>query len=266
MDREIRREVAARLQSLDIPFNRDGIDPFGVDRTHLQYFYSMLGWFQKRYFRVETVGKENIPKSGAVMLVGNHSGGYAVDAGMVLASCFFDLDPPRLAHAMAEKFINRLPFASPWLAKTGQLTGHPRHGERLLNEGRLLLVFPEGARGTEKLYPERNSLVKFGTGFVRLAMKTNTPIVPFGFVGAGDAVPTVTNLKRVGKLFGLPYIPVTPYGLPLPVPGTKMTIRYGEPMVLAGTGNEDDAEVLVIVSRIKTKISSLIKESLGGSA
>jgi 1-acyl-sn-glycerol-3-phosphate acyltransferase len=102
--------------------------------------------------------------------------------------------------------------------RTGNLTGLPEHAERLLEDDRLLMVFPEGARGTAKLYRERHSLVDFGTGFVRLAMKTKTPIVPFGFIGGGEAIPTIVNSYALGKLFGAPYVPITPYLFALPLP------------------------------------------------
>src|SRR5678816_4916589 len=103
---------------------------------------------------------------------------------------------------MVEKFINRYPWASLWSNRCGQVTGLPEHAERLLSEERLLMVFPEGARGTAKLYKDRYSLVDFGTGFMRLALKTKTPIVPFGFLGGGEAVPTVVNAYRLGQAFG----------------------------------------------------------------
>ena len=53
------------------------------------------------------------------MLVGNHSGGVAIDAAMVVMSCLLEMDPPRLAQGMAEKFINRLPFLAGWPAAPG---------------------------------------------------------------------------------------------------------------------------------------------------
>jgi 1-acyl-sn-glycerol-3-phosphate acyltransferase len=88
-------------------------------------------------------------------------------------------------------------------------------------DDRLLMVFPEGARGTAKLFKDRYSLVDFGTGFVRLALKTKSPIVPLGFVGGGDAVPTVLNSRTLGKLLGVPYVPITPYGLAAPLPANR---------------------------------------------
>ncbi len=145
------------------------------------------------------------------MLVGNHSGGVALDGAMCVAASFFELNPPRLAQGMAEKFLNVIPFASEWTARCGQLTGLPEHAERLLEDERLLMVFPEGAKGTAKLFKERYSLVDFGTGFMRLALKTKTPIIPLGFVGGADAIPTIANSYALGKLLRDPYIPITPW-------------------------------------------------------
>lgn len=251
-------EVEERLARLELPFNSDGVDPYGIDRQRLGFMFTTFGLFYKRYFRCQAHGVENIPKRGRAMLVGNHSGGVALDGMMVIASCFFDLEPPRLAQGMAEKFLNRMPFASEWSSKTGNFTGLPEHAVRLLKEERLLMVFPEGARGTAKLFAERYSLVRFGTGFMRLALATKTPIIPFGFLGGGEALPTVANLERLGKMLGAPYIPVTPYLLPVPLP-VRMAVHYGEPMLPTGTGDEDDHVILDKVNAVKAAIAHLIE-------
>jgi len=263
VDRRIRAEVREKLDALELPFNRDGIDQFGVSRRHVAHFMNMLGWFYKRYFRAEVHGIHNVPTSGRAMLVGNHSGGYAIDGGMVIASCFFELAPPRLAQGMAEKFLAKVPYASLWTNKTGQFTGLPEHAVRLLEDERLLMVFPEGARGTAKLYPDRYSLVKFGQGFVRLALQTKTPIIPLAFIGGGEAVPTVSNLEGIGKLIGVPYIPMTPYLIPVPLP-VPVSVHYGEPIVFEGTGSEDDAVILDMVAEVKRRIADLIEEGRRG--
>src|SRR6202040_4133954 len=139
----------------------------------------------------------------------------------------------------AEKFLNKVPFVSQITNRCGHLTGLPEHAERLLADERMVMVFPEGARGTAKLFKERHSLVEFGTGFVRLALKTKTPIVPFAVLGGSEAFPTVANAYKLGRMFGVPYIPIVAYGLPIPIPA-RMDIEYGAPLVFTGTGNEDD--------------------------
>src|SRR5690606_5534828 len=205
-------EVDERLARLELPFDAYGVDPWGVSRWHLGVFYRALEPFYRIWFRVHVEGSGNVPERGRAMLVGNHSGGYAIDGAMTIASAFFDLPTPRVAQGMADLFLSRLPFASTWSARCGQLPGLPEHAERLLEEDRLLMVFPEGGRGTAKLYPERYSLVGFGTGFMRLALKTRTPIIPFGFLGGGAAIPSIVNSTWLGKLLGVPYVPLTPYG------------------------------------------------------
>ncbi len=250
-------EVEARIHRLEIPFNANGVDPYGISRRHLCIAFSALRFFYRNYFTVEVRGIENVPARGRAMLIGNHSGGIAIDGAMVLASMMFEMDPPRLAQGMVEKFMNRVPFASQWSNRCGQFTGLPEHAIRLLEDERLLMVFPEGARGTAKLYKERYSLVHFGTGFMRLAMKTRTPIVPLAFLGGGEAIPTISNAYTLGKLLGVPYIPVTPYLLAIPLP-VHLEVHYGAPLRFEGTGDEDDEVIAANVGRVKNTIASML--------
>jgi 1-acyl-sn-glycerol-3-phosphate acyltransferase len=254
----VTREVRDRVGRLELPFSRFGVDNYGVSKKHLTYWFTLLGALYKEYFRVKAYGTENIPKRGRAMLIGNHSGGIAFDGAMVIASCFFELEPPRLAQGMVEKFLNRMPLASLWMNRVGQLTGLPENALHLLEDDRILMVFPEGARGTAKLYWERTSLVHFGTGFMRLALQTKTPIIPFGFIGGGDAFPTVFNAVELGRRFGAPYIPISAYLLPIPLP-VQLAVHYGEPMRFEGTGNEDDATIESKVNEVKTRIADLIE-------
>ena len=251
-------EVAERVDRLEIPFNRYGYDPYGVSQDYLGFAFTQIRRLYRSYFKVRCFGAEHIPPRGRVMLIGNHSGGVALDGMMVWASAFFELDPPRLAQGMIEKFLTRTPFASHWTMRAGQFTGLPEHAIRMLEDERLLMVFPEGARGTAKLYKDRYSLVRFGTGFMRLALQTGTPIVPFAFCGGGEAFPTIANLYRIGRLVGAPYIPVTAYGLPIfrPVP---CQIYYGAPMTFSGTGTERDEVILGHVDEVKGTIARLIE-------
>ena len=251
-------EIAARVERIELPFNQYGIDPYGVNKKELGRFFTMLSFFARRYFKVDTYGLDNIPPAGRAMLVGNHSGGIAIDGGMVIATCFLDLNPPRLAQGMVDKFLARLPDAGQMMSRVGQFTGLPEHAERLLEDERLLMVFPEGHRGTAKLAKDSDSLVRFGTGFVRLALKTRTPIVPLAFVGGGDAFPTVMNLK-IGKMFGVPYIPVTRYLVPVPR-RTTFQLLYGSPMRFEGNGGEDDATIAGMVESVRDRIRLLIEQ------
>jgi 1-acyl-sn-glycerol-3-phosphate acyltransferase len=258
----LREEIDARLSRIDLSFNAHGFDAYGVSRSSLAAGMRVIGWLYRHYFTVHCRGIEHIPARGRVILVGNHSGGYAIDAGMVIAACFLELEPPRLAHSMADRFINRIPFLSQLASRTGQITGLPQHALQLLRDDRMLLVFPEGTRGTQKLFWNRYSLGQFGTGFLRLALRTQSPIVPFAYLGGGEAVPTIANLTFLGKLLGVPYIPLTPYLLPLPLPvGAKL--RFGAPLRFTGTGEESQTDIQAQVELVKAAIADLIAQGIG---
>jgi 1-acyl-sn-glycerol-3-phosphate acyltransferase len=261
MWRWIDPEVEARVRALDLPFNRYGLDPYGVSREALVRFYSALGWLYRHYFRVRCEGLHHVPAQGTGMLIGNHSGGLPVDAGMVLASLVLDHDPPRHAHGMVEYFAQNWPFVSTIFNRLGQFTGLPQHATRLLGEGRLLMAFPEGARGTGKLFKDRYQLVRFGTGFMRLALQAQAPIIPFAFIGGEEAIPTMFHLKRLAKLVGAPYIPIPPQVLPVPLP-VNCEILYGSPMQFEGKGDESDELIDSYVAQVRAAIEGLIAQGL----
>lgn len=254
----VHSEIAEQVERLEIPFSALGVDPYGTSKRHLEQWLSPMAWLYRKYFDVQMFGAEHVPDRGRAMLVGHHSGGIALDGGLLITGMLLDHHPPRLAQGMAEKFLNRVPFSSSITSRVGQLTGLPEHARRLLEDERLLVVFPEGARGTAKLYPDRYDLVRFGTGFMRLAMRTGTPIIPVAFSGVGEAIPTVFNSKRLGKLVGAPYVPFTPYLLPLPrrVP---IQIYIGRPMTFTGDGTEPDHVIEANVSGVKSVIEALVR-------
>ena len=92
------------------------------------------------------------------------------------------------------------------------MPAHPANVHRLLHdEQQLVLVFPEGAKATEKLYKDRYKLRRFGRGgFVEAAMRAGVPIVPIAVVGAEEAMPTFAQVALLKRLTGLIYFPITP--------------------------------------------------------
>ncbi|HEV3191660.1 MAG TPA: lysophospholipid acyltransferase family protein [Polyangiaceae bacterium] len=253
----INQQVREAIDGLELPFNALGVDPYGVSKRHLRIALGLLAIVHRYYFSVRTSGIENIPPRGRAMLVGNHSGGIPIDAAMVITTCLLEMSPPRLAQGMVEKFLYRFPFLGQLASRTGQFPGLPENAERLLEDERLLLVFPEGARGTAKLFRQRYSLVDFGSGFLRLALKTHAPIVPFVVLGASEAFPTIANAYTLGRAFGVPYIPVPAYGLPVALPA-RIEVKYGAPLLFEGTGNENDEVVHGHVGKVKDVIAQML--------
>ena len=254
-------EVEEKLERLDLPFNALGLDPYGISRSHVKFFISALGALYREYFRVEVYGMEHVPQSGRTMIIGNHSGGLPVDGGMVLSSLFFEMDPPRWGHGMVEKFANNWPIVSQLFSRAGQFTGLPENAVRLLEDDRVLMVFPEGARGIGKLYKDRYKLVRFGTGFMRLALQTGTPIIPVAFIGGEEALPTVYHAQWLAKLIRAPYVPVSSHLLPIPLP-VQCSLHYGRPLHFEGNGNEDDWVIRGYVEQVRDSIGTLLREGL----
>ena len=119
---------------------------------------------------------------------------------------------PRPLHLTMEHFFKGYPGLSMLMAKLGGVPAHPANVHRLLHdEEQLVLVFPEGRKGTEKLYKDRYQLRRFGRGgFVESAMRAQAPIVPVALIGAEEAMPVFAQVNVLKKLTGLIYFPITP--------------------------------------------------------
>ena len=153
------------------------------------------------------------------------------------------------------------------LNRAGQVTGLPDNAIRLMETDQCLLVFPEGIRGSGKLWRDRYQLQRFGTGFVRIALETGTPLVPVAVVGGEEQAPSFHNFKPLARLLGFPYFPITPFfpwfgllgALPLP---TKYRIEFGQPLYLEGQGDESDEYVNQQVQMLRGELSSLLQRLL----
>ncbi len=98
------------------------------------------------------------------MLVSNHSGGIPTDGFMLSAADVLELEPPRVVHSMVDKFMKKFPSLSSLMRELGQIIGLPSNVFSVLDVDRVLLVFPESAKGTCKAYRDRYKLIRFGTG------------------------------------------------------------------------------------------------------
>ncbi|XXF79815.1 lysophospholipid acyltransferase family protein [Myxococcaceae bacterium GXIMD 01537] len=249
-----------RLQSLARTENEYGVDPFGFNLDYSLAAIAPLLWLYRHYHRVETHGIDRVP-AGRVLLVSNHSGQLPMDGAMIGVAMMMEASPPRAIRSMVEKWVPSLPYVSTFMARVGQIVGTPENCRRLLNAGEAILVFPEGARGINKLWPQRYQLQEFGLGFMRLALETDTPIVPVAVIGAEEQAPALMDVKPLAKLLGFPSFPVTPTGLPLPLP-TKYRLYFGDPMHFTGRPDDEDSELDKKVRSVKTAIQAMIHQGL----
>lgn len=259
-ERMVGPERKERLQALARSGNEYGVDPFGFNLDYSLSALAPIFWLYRHYHRVETYGVEKVPK-GRVLLISNHSGQLPMDGAMIGVAMLLEADPPRAIRSMVEKWVPTLPYVSTFMARVGQIVGTPENCRRLLESDEAILVFPEGVRGLGKLWPQRYQLQDFGLGFMRLALETNTPIVPIAVVGAEEQAPALMDVKPVAKLLGFPSFPITVTGLPLPLP-TKYRIYFGDPLHFTGRPDDEDSELDKKVRTVKSAIQSMLNQGL----
>ena len=218
----------------------------------------------RSYFRTIVQGIENLP-SGRVLIVANHSGQIPLDGVIIAISVFLEANPPRFVRAMVEKWSQTLPFVSMFFATCGQVVGVPENANRLLAHDEALLVFPEGTRGLSKTFQQRYQLTDFGLGFMRLALETDTPIVPVAVIGAEEQYISVGQLRSLAKALHMPSFPVIPQllipGGQFPLP-TRYRLYFGEPLRFRGDPDDDDAVIEEKVWVVKATIQSMLNRGL----
>jgi 1-acyl-sn-glycerol-3-phosphate acyltransferase len=178
-----------------------------------------------------SVGADHVPREGAVLLAANHVS--VLDPPVVGAGA------KRPLHFMAKAELFRIPFLG-WLIRN--LNAYPveregadvaalRHAKLLLREGKALLVFPEGTRGTEGvLAPGR-------AGAGMLAAHSEAPVVPVYIQGTGRVLPRgATRLHRVPILVA--------YGPPLRFTRGRGKQRY----------QEISDEIMAAIARLKAEV------------
>jgi len=237
-----------------------------LDRTIVEFLYRL-------WFRCEVEGVEHVPADGGALLVANHSGALPPDASMIAKAVREEHRRPRPVHITVEHFFKGYPGFSMLLPKVGCVPAHPANVHRLLfDEGALVLVFPEGRKGTEKLYKDRYKLRRFGRGgFVEAAMRARAPIVPIAVVGAEEAAPIFAHIRPLQRLSGLLYFPLTPtfphFGLAgmLGYLPARFRIRFLPPIPTGDLGEapwEDRGLVQTIAGDVRARIQDELHDML----
>ena len=217
-------------------------DEWGLDWELVDLVLPLFSFLYKTYWRVETTGLENIPIEGRALLVANHSGQLPWDGMMVGTAILTNTRPGGWCAASMPAILPRIPYVSTLLVRLGQTLATVENGTRLLEQEELVAVFPEGYKGTGKLFKDRYRLARFGRGgFVQMALNTQAPIIPVSVVGSEETYITLAKVPTFSEITGIPYLPITlrfPWlGLlgivPLP---TKWYIDFGEPIYVDNCG------------------------------
>lgn len=204
-----------------------------------QFSYFTFSLVQRLFYRIAVEGLDNVPARGSVVLAANHTTYHDI----FILGC----TSPRQIHFMAkQELFDSNWFLSMYLTRAGVFPVRRGENDRKaiatalshLKDGRVLGMFPEGKR-----YP---ALRRGKSGVARLAIKTNTPIVPIGIVGAKEL-----DFRRRLRQWRR----------------DRIVIRYGEPILIAAqretTGSEQDL-VQKVTTEMMHKIAGLIPAELRG--
>lgn len=242
------------------------VDEFGFDPEFTErLLLPVMRLLTAKWFRVELRGLENIPTTGGALLVSNHAGTLPMDA-LVLHSEVFDATG-RHTRMLGADLVFTTPYSHDFARRIGATVACPEDASRLLGDGALVAVFPEGFKGLGKRYADRYRLQRFGRGgFVSTAVRSQVPIVPVSIVGSEEIYPMVSNASSLAKAFGFPYFPITPLfpwlgllGL-IPLP-SKWIIEFGEAITtdeLPPGAADDPARILQITDQVRITIQNTL--------
>jgi len=185
------------------------VDAWGRSESFRALTRRLYDPIYRYWLRAEWEGLEHVPLDGGALLVANHGGAIPSDAPVIMHGVETELLRP--VYGLAENLFRQLPVVGTLWSRAGGVPAHPDNAYRLLHDDRqLVLVFPEGTKGTGKLVKERYRLRRFGRGgFVEIAMRAGVPVVPIAVIGNEEAMPILWKSERVAKLLGLPYFPIT---------------------------------------------------------
>jgi 1-acyl-sn-glycerol-3-phosphate acyltransferase len=238
-----------------------GFDVFGLSPDWVQGMFALFQPLYQHYFRVESHGIEHIPKTGAAILAANHSGMLPIDGTMIYCDVLHNTQPARIPRPVTDHFVPSLPLISTLYARCGTVGGSRGNVQALLSRGELLLIFPEGVPGISKPFRERYQLRPFRVGVIEMAVRHRVPIIPVAVIGAEEQFPLRTQVPL--KLFGAPFLPISPIPVPLPV---RYHIHYGAPIPVYEGTSEADADNPQITkagaARVQQAVQALIEEGL----
>jgi 1-acyl-sn-glycerol-3-phosphate acyltransferase len=242
------------------------VDDYGFDRELTErFFMAALRPIAEKWFRLEVRGLENIPAEGGALVVSNHSGTIPLDGLMTMLTVHDHAG--RFLRPLGADLVFKLPLVSSLARKGGATLACTEDAERMLSDGELVGVWPEGFKGIGKPFSERYKLQRFGRGgFVSAALRTGVPIIPLSVVGAEEIYPLVGNVPSLARLLGVPYIPITPFfpwlgplGL-VPLP-SKWILEFGEP-IRTDAYEPGEAEDPMLVFNVTDQVRETIQHTL----
>jgi 1-acyl-sn-glycerol-3-phosphate acyltransferase len=266
---QLREAVDAILRRLQGEYSED---EWGFDEEFAEAVFPLFDFLYSVWWRVVAEGASNVPSHGRALLVSNHAGSlFPFDASMITMALMKTHPLPRWPRFMVLDWAFVLPFVSTFMRRVGGIPASPHNARRVLDQDELVMVFPEGIKGTGKPFSERYRLQRFGRGgFVEVALRTGAPIVPVAVVGSEEIYPKLGESQALARVTGAPFVPLTPtfpwFGLlglvPLP---SRWRIEFCEPIDLSEHPPEaaDDPRLVFDLSEeVRERIQAKLFENL----
>ena len=216
----------------------------------------------RHYFRLRTLGVENIPPTGPVLFVGNHSGGFLPSEGFFTEMAVWErFGPDRPVYALAHDFLFEDPTLRRYAGRLGLLRAGHESAHHAFAAGGCVLVYPGSDLETFRPFRDRNKIVLGGRkGFIALALRERVPIVPVVTAGnheqmivlmRGDRLARFLHAHRWARTEVLPLVLALPWGLTsgfipyLPLPA-QTTLAFLPPITWPELGPEDATDPAVL--------------------
>ena len=254
-------------------------DPFELrDPEYIARTLPALRVMADIWFRADVRGLENIPPTGPILLVGNHSGGALIADTFIFARAFYDhFGPEREFFQLAHDLVFKVPGIRAMLTPYGTVPASPENMRRALARDAALLVYPGGDHESYRA-SWHSAEIDFAhrTGFVRLALRHGVQIVPVVsiggqetalFLGQGEHVARLLHLHQLLRIDVAPVQIAPPWGvtvldLPgrLPLPA-KISIEVLPPIdlraELGGAGGDPDNGYELVTARMQDALHEL---------
>jgi 1-acyl-sn-glycerol-3-phosphate acyltransferase len=256
-------------------------DPFALrDPVYIERTLPAVRLASQLYFRADVRGLEHSPPEGPVLLVGNHSGGTMIADTFVFGQYFYDhFGPRRRFHQLAHDLVFKVPGLRALVERYGTVPASPANMAGALRRDAALLVYPGGDHETYRPSWESDQIDFAGrTGFIKLALKHQIPIVPVVaiggqetalFLGQGRRLARALKLDERLRLKVLPAAIGPPLGLTvLDLPGriplpAKISIRVLKPIDLRdrlGSSPDPEEAYKLVTSTMQRTLTRLSNE------
>jgi 1-acyl-sn-glycerol-3-phosphate acyltransferase len=246
---------------LDYPPDDRGFNPV---TTKQQFF--VIEQLLARYFRAATIGAENIP-DGRAMIVASHSGVVPWDALLLVAEIYRLTG--RFSWNAGHEYWQRS-FLKDLLVSTGMVLGGRADFEALLRQDEICTIFVDAGQGNRHAYylesdrykvkPEKGFALGCG-GYVKVALRTRSPIVPVAIVGAEEVHYCLGDVPQVAEYLKVPFFPLVASLVPLPA---RIYIRFGEAIQLSAPPEAADQQAVVdrLNEQVRSAMQALVDDTL----